>query len=60
MIFQRFVQTTVDQSLWLVHELLESYKLMVFSGHIVVASPHNNVPLLFVKGILVDASQMEA
>ena len=34
---------------------------MVFCGHINcgVASPHD-VPFLFVKGILVDASQMEA
>ena len=57
--FQRFVQTTVDQSLSLVHELLKSYKLMVLWSHCGVASPRD-VPFLFVKGILVDASQMEA
>ena len=49
----------VDQSLRLVHELLESYKWCSVVTLWCVASPHD-VPFLFVKGILVDASQMEA
>ena len=57
--FWRFGQTTVDQSLWLVHELLQGYTNGVLWSHCGVSSPHD-VPFLFVKGILVDASQMEA
>ena len=55
--FLKIGQTTFDQSLSLVHEILESYTYGVLWSHCGVASPHD-VPFLFVKGILVDASQI--